>query len=175
MNKPTTFSLFLASALLTSSLSFAQDEGTGDEGQNTVPGQQSQQPAPKGEPNEGQEPGKNGDDDAFPVTLEIKVSEDEAYAQVSLDEESFKSFFAAIVIAKSDATGDINDQQFLSAGQLAALVAGSGNKAEMSMPQGLSEDLYAQVWILDDEGQLWAGPVKKLSELTTEESGKGDS
>ncbi|MHC5062716.1 MAG: hypothetical protein ACYTG5_01930 [Planctomycetota bacterium] len=103
----------------------------------------------------------------------MRTSENEAYAEVSLDEESFDDFLVAIVVSKSDATGDINDQQFLTQGQIAALGSGSGNSAEMAMPQGLSEDLYAQVWILDDEGQLWAGPVMRMGDAIADAGSEG--
>ncbi|MHC5062717.1 MAG: hypothetical protein ACYTG5_01935 [Planctomycetota bacterium] len=144
--------------------------------QPSAPAQQSQS---EGEPQQDAQPipennegsGDEGQNDAFAVSLRIKGDENEAYAEVSLDEVSYTGFFAAIMISNTDATTDINDQQFLTQGQLAALAAGTGNSAELPMPSGMSEDAYAQVLILDDQGQLWAGPVKRLGDLMDEEAG----
>ncbi len=181
MNKPNTFSLLLASALLTANLSVAQSESNGDEGQHAMnkPGQQTQQSQNQQAPQQDAKPipennegsGDEGQSQAFPVRLRIRAGENEAYAEVSLDEQSYTAFYAAIVVSKSDATGDINDQQFLRDGQLAALSAGSGSSSGMNLPAGMSEELYVQVLILDDKGQLWAGPVKRLGDLMDEEAG----
>ena len=77
---------------------------------------------------------------------------------------AFGYFCVAILVSKTDATTDINDQEYLTHGQLAALGAGSGSSAEMSLPGGLNEELYMQVLILDDEGRLWAGPIMRMGE-----------
>ncbi len=178
MTKPMTFSLSIAAALMTANLSFAQNEGYGDEGQHTVPGQKTQQPAHQGAPNETYEQ-SSGDDEAFPVKLEIKAGENESYGEVSLDETSYDNFLVAILISSTDGTMDINDDQFLSHASLLALTAGKGSSAGMNLPGGmaeLGEELWIQAVVLDDQGEVHAGPIKKLSEVIAEESGgEGDA
>ncbi|MHC5062718.1 MAG: hypothetical protein ACYTG5_01940 [Planctomycetota bacterium] len=178
MTKPMTFSLFFASALFTANLSIAQNEGSGDEGQHTVPGQETQAAEKQVEQNEAYEQGNGGDDDAFPITLEIRAGEDDSYGEVSLDEESFDDFLVAILISQSDATMDINDDQFLSQAQLLALTAGKGSSAGMNLPgglEGLGDEVWVQVVVLDDQGELHAGPIQKLSETISEGTEGGDA
>ena len=192
MNTPMTFSLFLASALLTTNLSFAQNGAQGDEDQNVALGQsqqqtqqKAQQRARKEQPQEQEAPpipegnegtGDEGQNGFFAVSLQITAGDAESYGEVTLDETSFDNFLVALLVSQSDDTMGIGDNQFLMGARLLALTAGTGSSAGMNLPggiKGLADELWIQVVLLDDQGHIQAGPVKKLGDAIVDEAGDG--
>ena len=149
MNKPMTISsLFLASALFSANFCYAEGDEHSPVDNSSMPSNEQPAQGPKGEENDAYKPGNSGDDQAFPITIEITVGDDESYGEVTLDETSFDNFLVALLVSQSDDTMGIGDNQFLMGARLLALTAGTGSSAGMNLPggiKGLADELWIQV------------------------------
>ena len=194
MNKPMTISsLFFANAFFCASLCVAQAETAATADQDRMPNQQQEasggsspqdsQPGDQGGPSDPEAVSARGSQNDRDVPLQeedplndpddvagprLRVQEQDGYlsAQITLrDEEA--GFIAAVLVSTSESFMDINGESVLRGGKLVALGLGSGSIFETPLPgalSNLSEELYMQALILDEEGQLHIGPITRLSE-----------